>query len=335
MVPHIQNRDEEWLKDMSSICPDYDDFTIRIRFRIPANKLNIENSEISAATSPNGSLIILKSADLSSPIKDSEWLVLVSDGWKTEQEAIDYSTVLLDLLCRSLSYHNLSADFGRRTPGGGFFRSYLDQLENKTGEKYLNDQRGIMIFPTAQKPKLARVGEPNVFISIPKEQWESTFQKAIKISGAFTIKESMAFDLLAMAHKVQQSADARFVLLFAAFETLLDHADRPKAVQDHVEKLIEETEKANLPDSEKKSLAGTLKWLRNYSIRTTGRQFVKYKLGDSMFGGYKAEDLFLECYELRNRLLHGQTPYAEWRDVSRLAAAFEQMVAKLLSGNLA
>ncbi len=83
-----------------------------------------------------------------------------------------------------------------------------------------------MIFPTAQKPMVARIGDASAYISVQKEQWESTFQIAIELNQPFTSKESMAFDLLTMAHKVQQSADARFVLLFAALDTLLEHAER-------------------------------------------------------------------------------------------------------------
>lgn len=283
---------------------EFDNFTIRIRFRIPANKLNIEESEFIVGTSLNGNEIKLKSADLESPIKDSDWLILVSDGWKFEDEASHNSVPLLDSLCRSLSFHNLSADFGRRTPGGGFFRVFLDSLEEKTGRKFLNDERGIMIFATEQKPMVARTGDASAYISVNKEKWADTFQKSVELSERFSEREAMAFDLFTMAHKVQQSADARFVLLFAAFETLLEAGERPAIVQEHVDRLIETTKTADLPKNEIDSLVGTLRWMRNYSIRTSGRQFVKKHLGKSQFGGIDAEDLFLKSYQLRNRLLN-------------------------------
>ena len=312
-----------------------DDFTIRIRFRIPANKLNIEESELTVGTSLNGNKIKLKSADLESPIKDSDWLILVSDGWKSEDEASKNSEHLLDSLCRSLSFHNLSADFGRRTPGGGFFRVYLDMLEEKTGRKFLNDERGIMIFATAEKPMVARAGDVSAYISVNKDKWVNTFQKSVDLSERFSEREAMAFDLFTMAHKVQQSADARFVLLFAAFETLLEAGERPEIVQAHVDHLIESTKTADLPKNEIDSLVGTLRWMRNYSIRTAGRQFVQKHLGKSEFGGVGAEDLFLKSYQLRNRLMHGQKPHADWKEVSGIAAPLEQMISKLLSGKLA
>ena len=313
---------------------EYDDLTIRIRFRIPANKLNVEEAEIIAGTSSNGNQIKLKSADLESPIKDSDWLILVSDGWKAQEDATQNSVPLLDSLCRSLSFHNLGADFGRRMPGGGFFRVFLDQLEKKTGRKILNDDRGIMIYATEQKPMVARAGEASAYISINKEQWTSTFQKAIKLYETFSARESMAFDLFTMAHRVQQSADARFVLLFAAFETLLEPSERPIPIQRHVDKLIEATKNAEIPKDEKDSLVGTLKWMRKYSIRASGRQFVQKHLGDLQFGGISAEELFLKCYDLRNRLLRGQQPFADWKEVSSIVASLEQMVSKLLSGKL-
>lgn len=313
---------------------EFDDFTIRIRFRIPANKLNIEESEFVAGESCNGNKILLKSADLESPIKDSEWLILVSPGWPSEEDASKNSLPLLDSLCRSLSFHNLSADFGRRTSGGGFFRAFLDQVEEKTGRKCLNDERGIMIFATEQKPIVARVGDVSAHISVNKNQWAESFQIAVDSYESFTERESMAFDLFTMAHKVQQSADARFVLLFAAFETLLEQGERPIKVQEHVEKLIEVTKESDLPKNEVNSLVGTLRWMRNYSIRTSGRQFVKERLGDMKFGGINSEELFLKSYAMRNRLLHGQKPHADWKEVSQIAAPLEQMISKLLSGKL-
>jgi hypothetical protein len=312
----------------------YDDFTIRIRFRIPANTLSIDESEVVAGTSSNGCPIKLKSADLESPISDSEWLILVSEGWKSEEEAAQKSVPLLDSLCRSLSFHNLSADFGRRTPGGFFFRGFLDQVQKTTGQKVLNDERGIMIFATSQKPLVARAGDIALHISVSKEQWASTFQKAMNLCETFTVRESMAFDLFTMAHKVQESADARFVLLFSALETLLEPAKRPARVQELVDKLIEETKKADISEGEIDSLTGTLSWMRSYSIRASGRQFVQRRLGHSEFGGVPAETLFLNCYELRNRLLHGQKPHPDWKAVSAIAAPLEQMVSRLLSGKL-
>lgn len=312
-----------------------EDFTIRIRFRLPSKRLGIEEPEITAGVASNGNEIKLKSADLTSPIKDADWLILVSDGWKTEESAKTESNQLVDSLCRALSFHNLGADLGRRTPGGGgFFRAFLDKLEEQSGHTILNDERGVMIFQTKLHPYVARAGEVSFCITVPGDKWTSTFQNAVNLGESFTQRESMAFDLFSMAHKTQQSADARFVLLFAALETLLEPTSRPKPSQDHVNDLISRTEIADLSEEEKESLVSSLRWLRNYSIRASGQEFVRIRLGDHKYGELTAEELFLECYKLRNRLLHGQLPFADWGEVSNVVGSLEQMVSHILSGNL-
>jgi hypothetical protein len=242
----------------SAIENEYNDFTIRIRFRIPCNKLGIKEPRVTVGVASNGNEIKLKSADLKSPIKDADWLILISDGWDTQTTAKTESALLVDTLCRSLSFHNLGADLGRRTPGGGFFRAYLDSLEKDTGRMILNDERGPMIYATKLDPLVARVGDIAPFISVPKDKWTSSFQNALNLCEPFTEKERMAFDLFTMAHKSSQSADARFVLLFAAIETLLEPSERPKTSQDHVNELIRNTKKADLPKNEKDSLIGSL-----------------------------------------------------------------------------
>jgi hypothetical protein len=198
----------------------------------------------------------------------------------------------------------------------------------------LNDERGPMIYATKLDPLVARVGDIAPFISVPKDKWTSSFQNALNLCEPFTEKERMAFDLFTMAHKSSQSADARFVLLFAAIETLLEPSERPKTSQDHVNELIRNTKKADLPKNEKDSLIGSLWWLLGHSIRTTGRAFVRMRLGERKYGELSAEELFLKSYDLRNRLLHGQQPHVGWREVSNIVAPLEHMVSHLLSGHL-
>lgn len=285
-------------------------------------------------TASNGNEITLNSVDLKSPINDADWLTLVSDGWGSHDAARNESVILVDILCRALSFHNFGADLGRRTPGGGFFRVFLDDIEKKSGRNVLNDERGPMVYATELDPMIARVNDPSSHFSVSEDKWASTFQNALNLRERFTDKERMAFDLFSMAHKSSQSVDARFVLLFAAFETLLEPSKRPKSSQEHVNELIDKTKKADLPKSEKDSLVGSLQWLLGHSIRTRGRKIVRTRLGDTKYGDLSAEELFSKCYELRNRLLHGQQPLVEWREISNIAGPFEQMLSHLLSGKL-
>lgn len=155
---------------------------------------------------------------------------------------------------------------------------------------------------------------------------------ALVVAEPMTDRERVAFDLYSCAHAVREYADARFVLLFAALEAMLEDAPRPPESVRHVDRLIDLTEKAGLPESETNSLVGSLRWLRSHSIRSTGRRFVADRLKGRRYGDRSAEQVFLASYDLRNRLLHGQQPFPSRHDVSSETGGLEQMISQILAG---
>lgn len=315
---------------MKNECSDY---TVRIRFRLLGNKcLDISDVELVIGSHLEYGDVLLKSADNKSSIKDAEWLVVRVSGFSSEEIAKSSALEIEGILCRSLAHLNLGADFGRRTPGGGFFSSYLEGLSEKADQTVLNDEVGAMIYPTELKPIVARVGNIGFSVSVQATRLLEACQLALENCHKLSERERMAFDLFTMAHKVNESADARFVLLFTAIETLIEPSDRPEVSIEHVEKLIKFTKEAELPPSEAQSLVGTLSWLKAHSIRSSGKAFIRDNLGGNEYGGVVAEKFFIDCYNLRNRLLHGQSPHVDWLEVSNIVGPLEVMVSNLLSG---
>jgi hypothetical protein len=189
-----------------------------------------------------------------------------------------------------------------------------------------------MVFATELRPMFARVGPISAFRTVQDERWKKSFLFALESRVPLSERERTAFDLFSTAHAAQDSTDARFVLLLAAIETLLEERPRPKAVVDHVDRLIALTSDADLEKAKKDSLLGSLKWLRSHSIRSAGRRFVRERLSDRKYQDLSAEEFFLACYDLRNRLLHGGQPFPTREKVSRLVGALDQMVGHLLAG---
>lgn len=239
----------------------------------------------------------------------------------------------MDALRRALACYDKGADLGRRSPHGVFTFQGLKWLEDKTGRPTLNDIHGPMVFPTELRPMLARV-ETTISCSrtIPGDRWKKTFLFALKSRVPLSDRERTAFDLFSVAHAVKYSVDARFVLLFAAIETLLETGPRPKPVVDHIDRLIALTSNTDLDKTEKDSLLGSLKWLRSHSIRSSGRRFVRERLDGRRYQDRSAEEVFLTCYDLRNRLLHGKQPFPTREEVSGLVGELDQMVSHLLAG---
>ena len=308
------------------------DFTLRIRFRIPSrDRLGVDENEV-VFTPDNGPEVTLKSADKENTIRESDWLIVQSSGWDSELAAKAAAKPLSDALCRALARWNMGADLGSRFPQGGFFRAGLKWLEERTGRPTLNDTHGPVVFATELHPVFARLGQITAYRTISDERWRDTFLFALECGSHLGDRERAAFDLYSVAHAVGDAADARFVLLFAAIETLLENRLRPGPIVHHIDQLIAFTNDADIEMDEKNSLVGSLKWLRSHSIRSSGRHLVRERLGGREYQDRSAEDVFLDCYDLRNRLLHGEQPLPTREEVSGLVSALDQIVSHLLAG---
>lgn len=90
-----------------------------------------------------------------------------------------------------------------------------------------------------------------------------------------------------------------------AVEALLELAPRSTEAIAVVDSFIAAVERTPLPESERASLQGALRWLRQESIRSAGRKLATECLGDRTYDGRPAEKFFADCYDLRSELVHG------------------------------
>lgn len=308
------------------------DYTVRIRFRLPSRERIGIDSEACAYHPDRLPEVTLHPAGEGQAVRGADWLILRSEGWPSEEEAESGAELLEDALRMALARFGMSADLGRRAPGSGFFRAGLKMLEGMTGRPTLNDEHGPIVFPTEANPMFARVGTPTLIRTMQPERWEKAFLYALNSGHELSEPERVAFDLYCGAFLTSSVPDARFALLFAAFEALIEKGSRSDAAVEHVDSLIQATKDADLAEAEKRSLVGTLEWLRFDSIRGSGRQFVRERLGGREYGKRPAEKFFLDCYDMRNRLLHGNLPFPTRDEVDGLAAPLEKMVGHLIAG---
>lgn len=311
---------------------ELEDHTVRVRFRIPArNHIHIDSNE--AVFSPKGlPKVALRSRDKDGRITKSDWLILQSSGWDTEESASDASAYLMDTLRMSLARHGMSADFGSRTPQSGIFNVFLRDIEEVTGKPALNDFHGSMVFPTKLDPDFIDAGSLTTSTGVGKERWEKTFIIALESHHSLSDRSRTAFDVYNAAHASKHAVDAWFVLLFAAFECLVDNIPRSQPAIDHVDKLIKLTKGADLESAERASLLGSLRHMRNQSIHKSGKLFVAERLDGRMYMEKHPAVFFSDCYKMRNNLVHGNQPYPTFKEVSDLVGALDQMVGHLLAG---
>lgn len=164
----------------------------------------------------------------------------------------------------------------------------------------------------------------------PAQRLVEALKAAQSIRLTRTAVEQLAYDLYS-ASFFQPSADARFVSLMTALETLLVREPRSEAVARHVAVLIDLTKKAGF--AEEDSIVGALRDLRRESISQAGSR-VALGLGPRLYMDETPSQFFTRCYRLRSQLVHGSYPRPSRDEVDRRAASLETFVADLLSGEL-
>lgn len=306
-------------------------YTLRIRFRLSkVGSINLNENFGKYQFIDSKKMKLMYEQETNT--EENRWMALISDGWSSKRKAEKFSERIVDALRMSLARFDLSANFGRRAFKSTVFQSGLDMLKNYSSKPILNNVHGKMIFPSDLKPSFATMGTLTPVRVISAEQWERIFQPALESDYLLSEREKTAFDLYAAAHNVRKTPDAAFALLFTAFETLLGKKERPESVKNHVDNLIKQTSDSELPEDEIASLVGTLKWLKSYSIRQSGHSLVNEKLADQKYEEKTAAEVFEECYDLRNRLIHGKIPFPGFKEVSSLVSTFQLMIGHLLAG---
>jgi hypothetical protein len=305
----------------------------RVRFRLgsrvtiasPAEHLMLDELDESKE-------IKLKAVGDGTQLKDATELVLLGRPFDTEDEAKEAARRWRGILQRAFARVGIGADFGRRAPEGSFTRHGLKWLEGDAGQRVLNDVYGISVFECEPPPRFARIEMGGVSVGRNADRLAGTLAATVERNLIMGDRDELAYDLYS-ASFAESSADARFAMLMMAAETLIEPEPRPAAVREHVERLIAETRGSNLPQTEKDSIIGSLRWVREESISQAGRKLAS-GLGDRRYMGEAPERFFTNCYTLRSRLFHGHVPRPTRDEVNSRAAPLEQFVGDLLSVEL-
>ncbi len=80
--------------------------------------------------------------------------------------------------------------------------------------------------------------------------------------------------------------------------------------------------------NEKESLIGGLRSLRTESVGSAGRRLAS-KVSKS-YMGLSSSKFFMQCYEVRSKLVHGVVPRIKIEDIGDLIGELEQFVSDLI-----
>jgi hypothetical protein len=208
----------------------------------------------------------------------------------------------------------------------------LKWREEQLGRRVLNDVHGVLVFECEPPPAFVTM-EITPLKKVQEDGVRTAVSAAAERNALMSGEDSVAYALYSASALVAGSTDARFALLMMAAEALITPKPRGEAVQAHVDHLITETKKADIPDQEIKSILSSLDWLHAQSIGQAGRELAA-KLGAREYLGKTPSRFFTDCYTLRSRLLHGQHPVPSMQEVNQYAGPLEVFVADLLSLDL-
>lgn len=273
--------------------------------------------------------VVLRPADSASSLAEARCLELRGTGFSSEQEAWEAGRRWRDWLIPAFAAVKVGADFGDRSPQGWFSPHALALAEEASGVRALNDVHGLMVHNHDGEALYLKVGTVTGRVTRAHRELVEAVETAIANDVKLSTGERLAYDLYAASFS-ERNADARFVMLMMAVETLIQPAPRSPQVQALVDQLVSTTRKSGLPDNEVSSIVGSLKWLSSESISQAGRRLA-VQLDGREYGGEQPQKFFTKCYELRSRLVHGYDPRPTRDEVGVRGAQLEIFVGDLLA----
>lgn len=304
-------------------------YSFRIRFnRSPADTIQSADNELSVPVADTHLSITLRARD-DVAIQDTDQLVLIGSGYLTESDAYNAGLRLRDALMVALARVRVGADFGFRAAKSMFTQHGLKWIEEQFGQRVLNNVHGLMVFQSESKPSFVQTN-PKVRYAASAERFMSALTQAIALQPQITERDVLAYTLF-NASFFQPSADSRFMLLVMSIEALIEPALRSSDAQEHVTSLIEQTKSSALPAEERRSMLGSLEWLRQESINQAGKRLVTERLRGRVYGDRTASKFFTDCYQMRSNLVHGNLPTPTFEAVCRAASMLEVFVSDLLT----
>lgn len=304
----------------------------RLRFDLGATaKLEYEDREWILCDGPLEHVVLLP-ADGQDVVANARRLQVRGALYSSEEEAAAAGRRWRDWITLIFASVNVGADFGDRAATGGATSVALKEASQAAGCQVYNDIHGLMTFPDDPSVLFLHFGPVAAMVSSPHSRLVEALNRVQSATAALTTRQRLAYDLFS-ASLSEINADARFVMLMMAVETLVDQQPRSPGATSLVDSFLAEVKQADLPAAEIASLTGALRYLRNESINQSGRRIAATLEGRT----YQDEDpvtFFKRCYALRSDLVHGAVPRPDRSVVGYRAANLEHFVSHLITGLL-
>ncbi|WP_263840793.1 HEPN domain-containing protein [Salinibacter sp.] len=307
-------------------------FLFRLTFFVKDGTLVDSESESIQIELPGSLGTVELSAQHAESLKDASWFNITGRGYKTEEKARRKGKRIRGLLQFLQVERKMDIDLGDDQKTGRIGDAIKERMKASSEEDLAihYSTHGLAVYPEDPKPLIVS-GHAEATV---KPNWERDLQELLSDLSESDLSLDKRTSLACSLYGTAQSANsqrATFLSLMSAIESLLKPDKRSDRAVSLVDSFIEEVKSSCLEESERDSLADTLKWLRQDSITRTGVELVEEHLGEAEYDGMQAPGFFRQCYGIRSELLHEGEPEDESIDVSKLANSLDRMVSDLLT----
>lgn len=261
------------------------------------------------------------------PISEASRLILAGSGFESEAAAMAAGELWRARLMRTFAALNIGADFG----GEHTLSGYITPVGLATiapGKRALNDPPRLWAYEAGPEEPIFLSPNPiTAQVSSPHAALEAAMIATLA-TGGLTQENQVAYSLFSGSFGL--APEARFALLMAAVESMMDAKKRPKQALILIEQWKGQVAASSLPADDATSLVNAMAFLKTESISMTGQKLAK-KLEPKQYGGHSPAMFFKRCYALRSRLMHGQHPIPTPAELGPMAASLERFVADLLA----
>lgn len=309
-------------------------YYFRLRFYFPAHhSVNSGASTLEIPVAPEGNSLRLSPQDGDGTINSARHMVLSGGPYSDFDYAQDAGTRARHALIQYAIHSRVGIDLKKDQSTGGLSKYAKDKVAQDTGIQIINDVHGLLVYAGGATTKFIRGNPATLILGRQEADFITQVQRSYTQDFRLTDKESVVFELFS-ASQFELSTRSRFITLVMAIEALLRPKDREKQVQKYVARLIDFTANSDLPDSEKKSLIGSLKWLNQESIGKTGRRLATKLLGSEKYADRTPAALFTKCYTFRSQLMHNGTLSDGKTHLDSWVGEIERFVADLLKASI-
>jgi hypothetical protein len=269
-------------------------------------------------------------------LKDSRIFIVHGTGFVTPNEAREQGEAWQDYVVVGLASQKIGADLGVRVPlQGGMTTAGFDRMraaieaEGQGPVQLFNERSGVQVYAT-EPPAFFSHGSATGVVGKSSDSVVNAIRSAHTADVRLSDSYKLAYDLFSASY-TQIPADARFLMLAMALETMIVQHERSAAVQTVLDQMIDQARHSGLDESESASLIGALREMKlRESVNQAGKRLAR-TLGERTYGDRSPARFFKDVYELRSQLVHGHVPQPDHLRIGLEASHLQQFVSDLLT----